>query len=388
MRAIDRFAGVPLCWLSGALNALAAPKRAGSGNEVKTVLVVKFFGMGSVLLSTPVLSTLLANRPRPRVLYLTFSTNRELLEKTSLPIEVVTISRQSFAGFAATAVSALRRLRKEPIDVVLDLEFFSKFSTLVSVLSGARIRVGFDLPVRWRRSNLTHPVPIEHSCHVTRLFARQLEAIGMRATDDSGIARLSSSMEEKASMESKLGLTDHGPEVICLNINAGATSLERRWRPNRFVEVARQLVRDDPSRRIFFIGNGSERRYVGEALRQAGGEAAGFRNCSGELSVGELVALLERASFLVTNDSGPMHLAAAVGTPVVALFGPESPVFYGPAGPSAVCYKSISCSPCLNVYNAKQTACPYNTRCMAEITTNDVLDAIRSLPPNGGVRTP
>ncbi len=384
MRAIDRFAGVPLCWLSGAFCALRR-RRPARTREIRTVLVMKFFGMGSVLLSTPVLARLLARHPRPRVLYLTFSSNRDLLEKTGLPVEILTISNRTIAALTTDTVSALRRLRKASIDAVLDLEFFSKFSTLISVLSGARIRVGFDLPVRWRRGNLTHAVPLDHTAHVTRVFLSLLEAVGLRPDGECAIARLQASTEERRSMQRKLGLSVPGPGVVCINVNAGATSLDRRWRPRRFVELAEQLVREEPSRRIFFIGSAEERRYVDETLSNAGAEASAFYNCSGDLSVGELIALLERSSFLVTNDSGPMHIAAAVGTPVVAIFGPESPVFYGPVGRSAACYKALPCSPCLNVYSAKQFECPYGTRCMEEVTTNDVLHSIRALPMDARV---
>jgi heptosyltransferase-2 len=105
-------------------------------------------------------------------------------------------------------------------------------------------------------------------------------------------------------------------------------------------------------------------------------------NAAGLLSLGELIALLQRSTLILTNDSGPMHIAAALGRPVVALFGPESPALYGPpAGATRTIYKAVSCSPCLNVYNAKLFVCPYHARCMKEISTTDVLDAIRSLRP-------
>jgi heptosyltransferase-2 len=138
-------------------------------------------------------------------------------------------------------------------------------------------------------------------------------------------------------------------------------------------------VRDDASRKIFFTGTEDERAYVDTAL-QSGGEAQGpLMNCCGMLSLGELVALFERARFLVTNDSGPMHVAAAAGIPVVALFGPESPEYYSPRGRAKICYKAVECSPCLNIYNAKQFVCPHQTRCMEEISTGDVMVAIESL---------
>ncbi len=383
MRAIDRFAGVPLCWLTGVWNTVA--RRHSPSPRSETFLLIKFFGMGSVLLSTPVISSLLSRYPKARIFYLTFSSNREVLTKTGLPVEIVTISDSSSVAFAGTAVKALYRLARASIDVVFDLEFFSKFSTLVSVLSGARVRTGFYLPAWWRRSNLTHPVVLERSSHVSGLFLRHLSAVGIQGADRIRIARLRASADERAAMELKLGLTRSNSEVICINANAGATSPERRWRPRRFVAVAEHLVREDPSRRIFFTGSASERAYVDEVIGLAGGDSRAFRNCSGELSVAELVALFERSSFLVTNDSGPMHLAAAVGLPVIALFGPESPAFYGPLGSSKICYEAVACSPCLNVYNAKQFACPYGTRCMAAISTDDVLLAIQSVSAEAGV---
>jgi ADP-heptose:LPS heptosyltransferase len=385
MRAIDRFAGVPLCWLAGLGNAVVGRQKADAHSDPGTVLVMKFFGLGSVLLSTSFLSLLLERLPRARIIYLTFSSNRELLEMTGLPVEILTISNASVAAFTTTTITALRRLRSASIDVVFDLEFFSKFSTLVSVLCGARLRVGFDLPTWWRRSNLTHPVALEHSVHVTRLFLRQLGVIGIHAPDRINPIGLKASPVDKASMERKLDLAGDGSEVICININAGGTSLERRWRPHRFVEVARKLVQQDPSRRIYFIGDTGERPYVDAALQSIGGGSGALRNCSGALSLGELLALLQRSRFLLTNDSGPMHIAAAAGTPVVAMFGPESPVFYGPNGRSRICYKSPPCSPCLNIYNAKQFTCPYNTRCMEEISTLEVLAAIESLVPSARV---
>jgi len=382
MRAIDRFAGVPLCWIAGLLNRVLRRSHFQLPSSPRTVLVIKFFGMGSVLLSTSFLSLMLQRLPGVRIVYLTFSSNRDVLQLSGLPVEIITISDSSLSSFMASTILAIRWLRAEAIDVVFDLEFFSKYSTLLSVLSGARSRVGFDLPVWWRRSNLTNPVALEHSAHVTRLFLRQLQALGIQHAGTTGNIELAASAQDKASMERKLGLQGSSSEVICVNINAGETSLERRWRPHRFVEVAVELARQDPQRRIYFIGDSRERRYVEAALRSVEHRSEQLRNCSGDLSLGELVALFQRSSLLITNDSGPMHLAAAAKIRVVALFGPESPVFYGPAGNVKALYKALSCSPCLNIYNAKQFTCPYNTRCMEEISTQEVLAAVESLLPS------
>ena len=180
-------------------------------------------------------------------------------------------------------------------------------------------------------------------------------------------------------METKLSLAANGFEVITININAGPTSLERRWDSERFMGVVHKLLDEQPNRRFFFIGSKEERSYISSVLNAHASIASRTVNCAGQLSLGELIALLQRSTFLLTNDSGPMHLASAVGTNIIALFGPESPHFYGPVGNAQIVYKGIECSPCLNVYNAKLFKCPYNARCMDEISVQDVLAAIRLL---------
>ena len=150
---------------------------------------------------------------------------------------------------------------------------------------------------------------------------------------------------------------------------------EREWAACRAAVVPSR----DPQRG----GNQRQRQLerVDEALGREPGLAAHAVNCAGLLSLDEFIALLERSSLFLTSDSGPMHIAASVGTPLVALFGPEAPRSYGPLGDSHVIYKGISCSPCLNIYNAKLFVCPYHARCMNEILTREVVSAVRQLLP-------
>jgi ADP-heptose:LPS heptosyltransferase len=380
MRALDRFLGIPLCWVTGVWNFLASPSFSHlSPESMQTILVIKFFGLGSILLSTPFLLALARQCPHARIIYLTFSSNRELLEKIPLPLVGLTISTSSARRFLLDTLHVLRRLRCSRIDAVFDLEFFSKFSTLVSFFSKAPVRVGYDLPTRWRRSNLTHPVDLDHTTHVTQVFMRQIGVLGFAEAVDHPVTRLDASVAERASMERKLNLGDNGFELICININAGPASLERRWEPDRFAAVALALLERNPARRIFFLGGAEERSYVAGLLDTHPALTGRAVNCAGVLNVGELIALLSRSTLLLTNDSGPVHIASAVGTPVVALYGPESPRFYGPTGPARVVYKAIPCSPCLNIYNAKLFVCPYNARCMREISTDEVIRETEAL---------
>ena len=380
MRTIDRFAGIPLCWITGIWLSLSDRRYTPQPSAtLSSVLVMKFFGLGSLLLSTPFLSALRRFHPDTKIIYLTFESNRTLLDRLPQPDIRLTISTASARSFLRTAISALRTIRRKNVQVVFDLEFFSKFSTLVSALSRSPVRVGYELPARWRRMNLTHPVPLEHAAHVTEVFLNQLKAVVPSGIACPPVTSLGATHAERISMQQKLSLGANGARVISVNINAGATSYERRWDPRRFVSLVNTIRARDAHSRFFFVGSRHERSYVEHALQHDPDLRACATNCAGDLTLGELIALLQRSEFLLTNDSGTMHIAAAAGTRVVALFGPESPRLYGPSGISRVIYKAIPCSPCLNVYTAKLFACPYDAQCMKEILVEEVVEAVEQI---------
>jgi ADP-heptose:LPS heptosyltransferase len=148
-----------------------------------------------------------------------------------------------------------------------------------------------------------------------------------------------------------------------------AFSWTKRWPPDRFGRLAREL-RERGLAPAVAIGPGEEE------LARAVSDAAGvpIPVLGADLDPVELAAVLARARVAVTNDSGPMHLAAAVGTPVVALFGPTDPGRTGPTGsPSVVLDRYVFCSPCY------RKECPYAHECMTGITVRDVLAAVERL---------
>lgn len=381
MRRLDRWLGVPLCWFAGLFFGRKKPSQAPI--VARSVLVIKFFGMGSVLLTAPFLERLRRAFPAARIHFLTFSSNKDILERLAAGVQCQYIRTTSIVSFVRDTITALFHLRREGVDVVFDLEFFSKYSTLFSTLTRAPVRVGYALPTFWRRANVTHPTPLDRSTHVAGVFLRQLEAIGVSTPSGYAMPMLHPTPAEEASMRRKLSLGANGAECIAVNINAGATSLERRWPPERFLELVARMHEENPSRLFFFTGSGDERPYVHAALTRRAAFAEFTVNCAGLLTLGEFIALLRRCTLFITNDSGPMHIAAAVGTPLVALFGPEAPHFYGPLADARVVYKQLSCSPCLNVYNAKLFVCPFDARCMKELSVDEVLAAIRTVvaPP-------
>ncbi len=386
MRWVDRFAGIPLCHVVGRWNQLRSRvlrRRPQTGNAVA---VFKMFGLGSITLAFPFLAMLAKQRPGAPLLFVSFASNRELLERAPVPMEIVCLRTDSALAFCRDVVKTLRLLRKRDIGEVYDLEFFSKFSTLLSVLSRAPRRFGYALNARWRTLNVTDPVPYRVGIHASGLF---LSLLGDRASrtevDSAGVQRPTS--EEQNAVEKLLALDGIGRRrLVAVNPNAGTTSLERRWPLERFGSTIVSYLRGNPETAVILTGDKSEHAYV-ERLRSIAGTAGGnVFNYAGRLTLGEFLALLERCAWMLTNDSAPMHLASSVGTPLVALFGPESPAMYAPLGKARILSAGLSCSPCLSVYRAKQFTCPYDALCMRSITVPQVLDAIQDVEREPFVR--
>jgi heptosyltransferase II len=167
---------------------------------------------------------------------------------------------------------------------------------------------------------------------------------------------------------SRAGLTAHADGLVLLAPGA-AFSWTKRWPADRYGRLAAALLARGLAPAVA-IGPGE--KGLAASVSQAAG--APLPTLGADLDPVELAAVLARARVVVANDSGPMHLAAAVGTPVVAMFGPTDPGRTGPTGsPSRVLDRYVFCSPCF------RTECPYRHECMREIAVEDVLAAVERL---------
>jgi heptosyltransferase-2 len=377
MRFVDRFVGVPLCLFFGLWKKIFCSHRTQLPDEkIQNILVIKFFGMGSIVLLTPTLREIKKKYPNASLTFLSFKSNLELLKRISSIDSILSISTETLDDFIRTTLSLRKIFREKHFDIVFDFEFFSKFSTLLSALTNAPQRIAFALPTRWRKLLVTKQITLNKSKHVTQVFLSQTESqleniiLEQPKIFESDIATFY--YKCKAIWEIVL----QEKQFVTVNINTGTTFLERRWRKENFIQLAKEYFSNDYF--YFFIGNEEEFPYVENVVREI--NKPNVINAAGQLTFGELLVLLSHSSLLLSNDSGPLHLAAALGKRTLSLFGPESPEFYGPIGNNhTVIYKKISCSPCMNVYDAKSFRCPYDAQCMKEISVEEVKSEINKI---------
>lgn len=158
---------------------------------------------------------------------------------------------------------------------------------------------------------------------------------------------------------------------LIIGINPGAAyGSAKRWFPERFAGVCRALV-DKYGAKVLIFGSQQEHGITAEIEGLSG---VPIVNLAGKTTIRGLMALLKHCTLFITNDSGPMHIAAALGVPVVAIFGSTDPVKTGPMGDNHIIIKKdVNCSPCF-----KRT-CPTDMKCMELITEEDVMAGVERI---------
>ena len=391
MRRIDRLAGIPLCAAATMLVRLADRLTGRPAAPPHRILFVELSEMGTTVLAEPAMRKA-RERLSAEVFFVIFARNVGSLELlgTFAPDRIFTISDASMVALARDSLRFLLWTRRNRIDTVIDLELFSRFTALLSGLSGARRRVGFyrfHQEGLYRGEMLSHRVAYNPHLHVAKNFIALVDALLATAPtvpysktligDDqikAAIAPASAEARGKV-LERIRALTPFDParqRLVLINPNASELLPHRRWMPERFGELICRIVAsyDD----VFVLITGApEERTEAERLAAAGGpRCASF---AGHSKLAELPALYSHAALMVSNDSGPAHFAAASGLPTIVLFGPETPHLYKPLGHARAIYAGLACSPCVSAHNHRKTACTDNV-CMRAINVDEVFAAV------------
>lgn len=365
---IDEYAGRWLIRLVCRLQP--AQSRQHEPAIVHRILFVKFWGIGSIILAEPALRYLRKKYPQARLDFLTLAQNQELFALIPQVDRVHCLDFRHLWGFVFSAISLIVQLRRRRYDLIIDAEFFANFSALVSRLASPRCLVGFSRPGASKSRLLDIVVPFLDEQHAADNFLRLV--IKDRTTDISGwaqpqIAAPNSKFREKDSVLRP---------YIVMNVNASPLALERRWPQERFIQLAQWLLQTYEVD-LALIGSPTEREYT-DVVAAAIGKPFAVRNLAGTLMLVELAALIENAALFISNDSGPLHLAAALHKPVAGFFGPETPERFGPrCDDRLIFYLDLPCSPCMSVDNAKTVNCTNHLRCMGDLQVALVIPSLQ-----------
>lgn len=379
MKAIDQHLGRALCAILSRLKP-ARPAAMPPAEAVRRIALVKFWGMGSIVLMTPAIALLREKYPQAELTFVTQAANRGVVELLDGIDSVLTLEvGHGPVAFAKSLSALVGAVRQRRFDLWLDFEFLTRFSALLTGVSGAKVAAGYHAP-EVDRGDFHHVrVPFNSYWHISDNFCAlasgDLDPVSFERPLQRIVPRPEAASAIAAQLEAA-GLAPGEPYMI-LNPNAGELALERRWSVDRFARLADEIAGLYPHR-LVVVGAPGEVAYVRGMTRQVQRQDR-LIDLAGKTSLDALVALFAGARLVVSNDTGPLHLACAIGTPTVAIFGPETPTLFGPRGPKhRVVYKNLACSPCLNVYNGRSVKCRFATPQCVEISVSEVLTAVRS----------
>lgn len=359
------------------------PQALGS---IRSILIVRLRLVGDVVFTTPAIAALRRHFPRARLVYVVENAAAPIVAGNPNLDDVVIAPHRRGLGRVADDVSLARRLRAERFDLALDMHGGPR-SAFLTWASGARIRIGYDVPGRsWMYTTVVHRPTELRARHSVENQWDLLRAIGPEFDNgpDRTRDRIQIALDPRAARAVATRLAGwHIPqhaEIILLHVSAGNPF--RRWPETAFAELTAGLLSASPRRWVILTGGPSDRaatsRVIQETRQRAG--AAADRLVDGEsLSLGELRALCEHAALYIGGDSGPLHLASASDVPIVALFGPTLAERSAPWRPTTLPSATVDvghlpCRPC------DQRVCATGDfRCLATLPASQVLNAAEQL---------
>lgn len=380
---IDRLCGIPLVY---GLNILARILGFflridhSLDKPVKTIAVCKFVGMGSIVQSTPLLKTLRKDHPGARIIFITNVSNLVLFDFITEVDEVLCVSDKSIASLIGSNIKLLLKLWKRRPEIYIDLEIYSNYSSVITTMSLAKNRMGFFKDDKmYRKGMYTHMMFFNIQSPVSQTYLQFARLMGSKdVITEVSINRFALDVSLMKAINEKLTVSP-ADNYILVNPNASDLRLERRWPAENVIALIKIIAAEYPRLKIILIGDKNERVYVNSIASELK-EFPSVIDSSGKLSLPELIALISNAGLLITNDTGPMHLAFALKVKTVSLFGPCSPQQYGGMSNTISIYKNVYCSPCVHEFLIPP--CKGDNQCMKKIAVAEVMDAVRKAMRN------
>jgi heptosyltransferase-2 len=331
---------------------------------VNRILVRGVNWVGDTILSYPTVQQLKTLFPHSHLAILVSSPLVDLWKTFPYVNEIIPFQKKKGIGSFWEDLNIGKSLRERDFDlaVILPRSFRSAFQVYLARIP---IRIGYQ--DEGRSFFLTHGIRRTKKIlgsHRVHYFQKLIEPLG--EVESFPTPRIFLREEDRRWAEQMLKDLDLLDGRTLIGMNPGATyGLAKCWYPGRFGELGKRL-REKWKSNLLLFGKEEEKSIAEETMQRNGGI-----DLTGKTNLLQLAALLERCHLLVTNDTGTMHVAAAVGTPVVALFGSTDPSITGPWGDGhVVVRKDLPCSPCL------KRICPNDHQCMELITVDEVEEIV------------
>jgi len=340
--------------------------------EPRKILVIRADRIGDMILAMPMFQQLKERYPDAAVTCLSSSLSSQLVESNPFIDEVLSydppwFDRKKGQKILGDYIRIRKRIRAERFDMAIDLRGNYKNFFFLMLLTGIRRRVSFE--ACFGAFMLTDEVRFEPGKHETEYFMDIVTALGGRGVENPR-PLLVLSEKEDAFADDFLRSNKIGPEnkVIAIHPGAGQKRIYKRWPEEYYIELGRALVEKHEAR-LIITGSEVETDLAMRIANAIGGNAVSAAGRIARLK--DLAAVLRRCLVCIGSSTGVIHLAAAVGTPVVVLCGPEDPARWRPLSDTAtLIVKEVPCRPC------REESCSYDGKCLRSISPVEAFSAV------------
>lgn len=340
--------------------------------SVKTVMVTKLRGIGDLVLALPMIKAIHQNGKR--VIFLGGTKNIPIVRNQPYIDKIFSFDVEKISD-SIKAFSVLRKIRKENVDACVDLTQSANYSTLLNYLAGAGLRTGFKNDNNQKRAKnrmYTHLITFNNRQHITWSYFDLVQPLHIEKPAQIDLERLV--YLPKHSSHVKKFISDHGlTDKKLAGVHLSHPVKAKRWPFERWAEVIDYLLENDFH--VVAIGIKREKATIRRIIPFMKKETSRFVNAAGLFSLSQLFALMDHFHIFLSNDGGPMHIASAQGIPLIAFFGPETPVRYGALSHNSYSlYKGdqMQCSPCSRPYMGSWPRCR-KPLCLEAITSEEVM---------------
>ncbi|MBI5360905.1 MAG: lipopolysaccharide heptosyltransferase II [Planctomycetes bacterium] len=341
--------------------------------DKQNILIIGLNWLGDAVMSLPAIQRLHEFFPDGDIYVLCRDSLKEVYRNSSAVTDTLPFSTGGkFISTLKTGVS----MRKYNFKACVVLPR-SWRSAVIAYLSLSPVRIGYKNSLRELLLTGSMPRGRFLTRHRVEYYTGLLSLLGADAAP--AIPQIAVSSEAVAGARARLQALGTGANGMFIGFCPGAVyGNAKRWLPERYAELAKKII-TVYNAKILIFGNTAEKQ-IGDELAGAAGMPGSIFNLAGTTGIGELAAMISLCRAFVTNDTGAMHIAAAVGVPVAAVFGPTDPVTTSPYGNGhIVISRNLPCAPCL------KRECPAAHECMEAVTVDEVYDAVQRILTRSGI---
>lgn len=343
--------------------------------HTQNILLIQLGDIGDVVLTFPAMKALRDHFPCAKIMAAVRHKAKALLEDCPWINGVISIDQQKRSAIKEIAYQwqFFSDLRKHCFDLAIDMRTGTR-GAILAFLSGASQRISFyaDDGKLWRNRLFTHLAKIDYRIgqYVGDYYSSILYFYGIKTR--SMLPRLPISAEKQAMIDSLLEAEHIPADHLLIAIQPFSLWQYKEWRKEGYAEIIRQMIAEYGAA-VIITGSPNEKERAEEIVQLT--KHSHVYNFAGKTSVGMLAALLAACKLFIGSDSAGIHVAAAVGTPTVAIFGPSSAASWAPEGElhTVISNQKFSCVPCRN----KGCQDTEISRCLDELSADEVMQAIR-----------